>query len=91
MNMKHDPKLQFKMETGMSPYVEIETKRLSYYLDADEFRGYSAKEIMSFIEHDMKHNASWGVFVKDLPKEYLDGEDLKIISPQYVEWLEEKG
>lgn len=89
--MKHDPKLQFKMETGMSPYVEIETKRLGYYLYADEFRGYSAKEIMSFIEHDMEHNANWGVFVKGLPKEYHDGKDLKIISPQYVEWLEEKG
>ena len=50
----------------------------------------SSNEIMDALDFDCRDNAHWGVFIQDLPQEYQDNNDLKIFTPEYIEWLEEK-
>jgi hypothetical protein len=83
-------KMKYKAETGNSPYFEKETDHITKSLSGFEFQGMLASEIISALDYDLNHNAGWGVFISDFPKEYLVNDDLKIYTPEYVQWLEEK-
>lgn len=85
-----DLKMQYKADTGYSAYFEKGSEHLTHSIDPFPFKEMTAKEIISALEYDTKHNAKWGVFMEDIPDAYLDGLDLKLITPGYVEWLENK-
>ena len=88
--MKIDPKIQYKSETGESPIFELESQHLTESLDGVGFEGMSGREIIDALQYDFKRNAHWGVFISDLPGEYQESNDLKIYTPEYVQWLESK-
>ena len=88
--MKIDTKIQYKSETGESPIFELESQHLTESLDGIVFEGMSGREIIDALQYDFKQNAHWGVFISDLPGEYQESKDLKIYTPEYVQWLESK-
>ena len=88
--MKIDPKYQYKSETGNNPFIEFETEHLTGSMDGSEFQDMNGKEIRDALDYDCKKNAKWGVYVENLPKEYQDIYDLKLPTPEYIEWLESK-
>lgn len=88
--MKVDPKIQYKSETGMCPFFEKESEHLTGSFDSRAMEGLTGSEIRSMLDYDCKKNAKWGVFIMDLPEEYQECNDLKIYTPEYVEWLESR-
>lgn len=88
--MKIDPKIQYKSETGTSPFFELESKHLTESMSGLEFEGMTRKEIRDALKYDFRKNSHWGVFIMDLPEEYQECNDLKIHTPEYVEWLESR-
>ena len=87
--MKIDPKIQYKSETGETPFLEIETRLLAEPMDALYCQSITKNEIIDCIKYD--HTAGWGVLVSCFPEEYKDEcEDLKICTPDYIKWLESK-
>lgn len=81
---------QYKADTGNSCFQFIESSHLTRSMSGVEFDGMTAKEIKSHLDYDVSKNAKWGLFVDQLPDEYQMNEDIFLITPQYVEWLEEK-
>ena len=88
--MKIDPKIQYKSETGNTPFFEKESEHLTGSLQGMDFEDMRASAIRSMLDYDCKKNAKWGVFIMDLPEEYQEKNNLKIFTPEYVEWLESK-
>jgi len=88
--MSIDTKIQYKSETGNLSFISIESERLTQELDARIMEENIKCEIIDLIDYDSRYNAKWGIFMDQLPIEYKENEDLKIPSPEYVKWLEEK-
>lgn len=88
--MKTDLELAYKAETGNSAFIEKESKHLTESIDATMLSDMSKSEIIDLIKYDYDKTSSWGLFISELPKEYRDGNDLKIYDPEYVQWLENK-
>lgn len=88
--MKIDPKLQYKSETGLTPYFNVEAERLTQEFDTGMMEGLTAKEIKSLIDYDCSHNVKLGVFLDQIPTEYQECENLIVFTPEYVEWLESR-
>ena len=80
--------IKYKSETGKTAYNEIETKHLTRSMDGVEFIGMTGKEICDTLAFDYNNNANWGIFISELPNKYIFQGDVKIYSPEYVEWLE---
>ena len=81
--------LKYKAETGCDTCLSIETSLLTQAFDGVMFEGMSKREIIEAMDYDTEHNAKWGVFIDQIPKE-IQGEDndVYIHAPEYVEWLE---
>lgn len=88
--MKIDPKIEYKSETGNSAFIEIESELLIPWIDGRTLEEMRSSEIISMLKYDNKHNSKPGVFIEDIPKDYLNDEDVKIYDPEYVKWLESK-
>jgi len=87
--MKSDElRLKYKSDTGLSPFVEIETRLLSEPFDADLFEYATADELKQAINMS---DAGWGITTDELSTDYVDQEnDIVFVSKEYVEWLESK-
>jgi hypothetical protein len=87
----NDLQIQYKQDTGKSSHIVVESEHLTKSLKGVQFDGMTSREIISALEYDFKRNASWGVFIKDLPSEFISpGNDLIAYSFEYVQWLEDK-
>lgn len=88
--MKIDPKFQYKSETGNSAFLNVEAERLTQELDSEMMQGMTAKEIRNLIDYDCSHNVKLGIFLDQIPTEYQECENLILVTPEYIEWLESK-
>ena len=83
--------MQYKADTGNSAYLTgIEARLMVEPLDVVMLEDLTDKEICELIAYDNLHNMEWCVGIKEIPQEYTDGDDLYLINPEYVNWLEEK-
>jgi len=82
--------LDYKAETGNSPFIEVEAELLTGALEGLDFEGWSGKEIIDALNYDFNKNAKYGVYTDQLPPDYIDTSAIciRVYSPEYVKWLE---
>lgn len=85
-----DLKLMYKSDTGESAILNIESSHLTKSLEGIDFEGMSGLEMRDALNYDFKKNAKWGVFIESIPKDFVLNDDLNIVTPEYVKWLEDK-
>jgi len=83
--------MMYKADTGNSAHLTgIEARLMVEPLDVVMLEGLTDKEICELIQYDNKNNMVWCVGIKEIPQEFTDGDDLYLINPDYIKWLEEK-
>lgn len=81
--------MQYKADTGNSAQLTgIESILMVETIDTVQLEGMTGKEIIELLEYDNLKNISWSIRIKDLPKEYIQEDDLHLINPDYINWLE---
>lgn len=84
----HESEFKYKSETGNTPFLKIDSVLMTKNLDTYPLQECdTAEEVIEIINLcDNKRT----IPIESIPKQYLDGSNLKIYSPEYVGWLQEK-
>ena len=83
--------MQYKADTGNSSHLKgIESDLMIKTIDIVILEGMTGKEIIDLLKYDNIHNMSWCIEMNQIPDEYKEENDLHLINPEYVKWLEEK-
>lgn len=84
-------KMQYKADTGNSAYLtRIESKLMIETVDTVVLEDMTDKEIIEFLEYANLYQMTWSIEMNQIHDEYKQGNDLHLINPDYIKWLEDK-
>ena len=79
--------LKYKKETGLSPFIEVESELMEEPIDVYLIEHESKKSILNIIDMNQSYSA---IKIDNIDHDLLDVDDLKVYRKGYVEWLEEQ-